>query len=253
MSTAWSTGSSGRTSRLPRWAVRRTSRSSSSSPASSTCPVARSASSRARPDARSSSSWTGWSPRRSLPGIRASAYDRGPAASVVSDDPPSWAIGSVVRARGSHPRGHWFESSIAHHLPPFPPPGRAPHATATRSRSAAASAASVVRWPTSSNARSQCPQGGSAASPRWSTGISAASARARLGRAASVVPGDASVAPRRDLSWRAARSASPSSRRSRPAARHPRRPSRPGGVVVRGSRPGGAGASVRSRGDPRPG
>jgi hypothetical protein len=26
------------------------------------------------------------------------------------------AIGSVVRALGSHPRGHWFESSIAHHL-----------------------------------------------------------------------------------------------------------------------------------------
>src|SRR5918995_572093 len=28
----------------------------------------------------------------------------------------SRAIGSVVRALGSHPRGHWFESSIAHHL-----------------------------------------------------------------------------------------------------------------------------------------
>ena len=28
------------------------------------------------------------------------------------------AIGSVVRARGSHPRGHWFESSIAHHRDP---------------------------------------------------------------------------------------------------------------------------------------
>ena len=25
----------------------------------------------------------------------------------------------MVRARGSHPRGHWFESSIAHHFP-FP-------------------------------------------------------------------------------------------------------------------------------------
>src|SRR6185436_16966816 len=32
--------------------------------------------------------------------------------------PASWAIGSAVRARGSHPRGHWFESSIAHHLSP---------------------------------------------------------------------------------------------------------------------------------------
>src|SRR6266550_3778061 len=26
-------------------------------------------------------------------------------------------LAQSVRARGSHPRGHWFESSIAHHFP----------------------------------------------------------------------------------------------------------------------------------------
>ena len=36
----------------------------------------------------------------------------GPAGMITAR-----AIGSVVRARGSHPRGHWFESSIAHHPP----------------------------------------------------------------------------------------------------------------------------------------
>ena len=25
-------------------------------------------------------------------------------------------LAQSVRARGSHPRGHWFESSIAHHI-----------------------------------------------------------------------------------------------------------------------------------------
>jgi hypothetical protein len=52
-------------------------------------------------------------------------YDLGP--SLPSELTASGAIGSVVRARGSHPRGHWFESSIAHQS----------HATRRRSISSA--------------------------------------------------------------------------------------------------------------------
>jgi hypothetical protein len=114
MSTAWSTGCSGLMSRLRRSAGRPISRCSASCPTSSACRGARSGSWRAPPGGRSWSWSTDWSRRSSLPGIRACGYDRDAEPGVLSDAAISRAIGSVVRARGSHPRGHWFESSIAH-------------------------------------------------------------------------------------------------------------------------------------------
>ena len=116
MSTASSTGCSGRTSRPPRSAGRPTSRCSSSWLMTSACRAARSGSLPGRPGARSWSSSMTSSRPRSLLGTRASAYDRRAVRDAPSGAAASRAIGSVVRARGSHPRGHWFESSIAHQM-----------------------------------------------------------------------------------------------------------------------------------------
>ena len=88
-------------------------------------PGARSGSWPAPPAARSWSSSTASTPRRSLPAGRACGYDRGSSGALRGSRPR--AIGSVVRAHGSHPWGHWFESSIAHqsHLTEAGPQGPA--------------------------------------------------------------------------------------------------------------------------------
>ena len=118
MSTASSTASSGRTLRRRLWEAQPISPCCVCCPMSWGCPVARFGSWPARPVARSWSSSTASSLRSSLPAIRACGYDRGVAPGTLSGAAVSRAIGSVVRARGSHPRGHWFESSIAHHRDP---------------------------------------------------------------------------------------------------------------------------------------
>ena len=93
--------------------VRRTRRSSGCSPPSS---ISRGAGSRSGPapraERRSSRSTASTRPPSGRAG-RGSMYDRDLAPAPCRR--ASGAIGSVVRARGSHPRGHWFESSIAHH------------------------------------------------------------------------------------------------------------------------------------------
>ena len=80
-------------------------------------PSATSGSSPAPRAARSWSSSRASTPRRSLPAGRACGYDRRLVRRPVRRRDPG-RLAQSVRARGSHPRGHWFESSIAHHSDP---------------------------------------------------------------------------------------------------------------------------------------
>ena len=93
-------------------------RSSGSWPTSLASPGATSVSWPGPPAGGSSSSSTASQPRQSLPAGPASSDDRRVAVGALSGPAVSRAIGSVVRAHGSHPWGHGSNSSIAHHSDP---------------------------------------------------------------------------------------------------------------------------------------